>query len=87
MIQKKSLIFIIAIIILTAGIAAAGIYMAKKIAQPEGEDEEVTTEESIAPQPLPTEEEEMTPTAEIDTSDWKTYRNEGYGFELSLIHI
>ncbi len=43
MIQKKPPLFILAIIILTAGIAATGVYMTKKAAQPEGEAEEITT--------------------------------------------
>lgn len=85
MIQKKTLIFIIGIIILTAGITAAGIYMAKKTAQPEKEGEEETTEEPIFPSVLPIDQEDETvSTVDIDTSDWKTYRNEEYGVQIKF---
>lgn len=56
MIKKKTILITIAIVILTAGLATAGIYIAKKSAQPEEEIKEPTTEEPIHPLPNQTEQ-------------------------------
>lgn len=87
---KKVILIVIGIIILLAGMATASVYVSKKSKAPQKETEKITPQKSIiTPTPLPTPSEskqtpsfETTESSEIDTSDWKTYRNEEYGFEV-----
>jgi len=75
---KKTLLTVLLILILTGPITATGIYIGKKLRQhreessipPSAEPEEIT------PETTPTEPRK------VDTSDWKIYRNEKYGFEM-----
>lgn len=53
------------------------IYMTKRPTQVVEEPKEEISEEPVSPEP-----EEISPTPEIDTSDWKSYRNEEYGYEV-----
>lgn len=66
--QKKTIFITIAIVVLTAGLAAAGLYIQKQKYLTKEEAEEETTEVIEA--------------TEIGTSDWKTYTNEKYGYEV-----
>ena len=60
---------LITIILLAAGVAVMTVYMTKRTVQVI-EETQVETHRGLAPAP------------KIDTSNWKTYRNEEYGFEL-----
>jgi len=60
---------LIIIILLGAGVIGAAVYMIKRPIQ--------LIEETHVETPG-----EVSPAPEIDTSDWKTHRNEEYGFEL-----
>jgi len=75
---KRTLLITLLITILTGGIAAASLYLGKKLSQPqEGLPEFSSSEpEEIAPEITPTEP------SEIDTSDWKTHTDKEYGFEV-----
>lgn len=75
---KKTLVIVLLILILTGGINATGLYIRKQLHQPEKGKEDGTPEHHVEPQETVSE---ITP-AEIDTSDWKIYRNEKYGFEV-----
>lgn len=75
---KKSLLTILLIIILTGGIAAASVYIGKQLTQPKRGKEEITPEHPLEPQKTVSE----TTSPEIDISDWNTYRNDEYGFEV-----
>lgn len=72
---KKTLFIVLLILILTGGIAAASLYVGKKLAQPQ---QESFTPPSIEPEEIAPE---ITPTelSEIDTSDWKIYKNKELG--------
>lgn len=76
---KRTLLITLLIIILTGGIAATSLYIGKRPGQPQKEPviSPSTEPEEITPETTPTEPNE------IDTSDWKTYRNEEYGFEIN----
>lgn len=75
---KKTLLIVLLILILTGGIATTSLYIGKKLAQPQ---EESFTPPSIEPEEITLE---ITPTepSGIDISDWKTYRNDKYRFEM-----
>jgi hypothetical protein len=63
--------------LLAAGIIGVGVYMTKRPAAVVEEPEEGISEGAISPKPG-----EISPAPEIDTSDWKTYRNGEYGYSL-----
>jgi len=74
------------IIFLAVGVAGTTVYFLTKKTPPVSE----TPRQEVSKQPVSqkpeestsTQPEESTSTEEIDTSDWKTYRNEEYGFEI-----
>ena len=74
---KTVKILIIAIIIIIAGLAVA---FWPKQDQPSNTNQPIAVEPDNN-QPATTTEPEII-TSDIDTSDWKTYRNEEYGFEV-----
>lgn len=75
---KRTLFIILLIIILTGGVAITAVYIEKELSQPQEEPliSLSTKPGEIAPETTPTEP------SEIDTSKWKTYRNEEYGYEV-----
>ncbi len=75
---KRTLLIILLIIILIGGIAAGSLYVRKKFAPPQEESFTPSSieREEIAPETSPTEP------SEIDTSDWKIYKNEEYRYEI-----
>lgn len=75
---KKTSPFTLLIIILIGGIAVASLYVGKKLAQLQ---EEPPASPSIEPEEVPPEIASTEPSG-IDTSEWKTYRNQEYGFEV-----
>lgn len=83
MLTKKIWLLIGALAVLSAGVIGINAYLSKKsllvietpektIVEPITQSEEFTSVES----------EETNQTPEIDTSDWKTYRDEEHGYEL-----
>ncbi|MBA7616701.1 hypothetical protein ES703_23999 [subsurface metagenome] len=75
---KKTLLITLLIVILTAGLAAAGLYIGKQLSQPKKGGQETTPEHPVEPQETVSE----ITSADIDTSDWKTYRNDEYEFDV-----
>lgn len=75
---KKTLLITLLIVILTGGLAAAGLYIGKQLTQSKKGIEETTTERPVEPQETASE----ITSANIDTSDWKVYRNERIKFEI-----
>ena len=76
--SKRTLLIVLSILILTGGITATGLYIEKKLSQSKQEpviSTSVQPEESVP-------EITSTKLSEIDISNWKTYRNERYGFEV-----
>ena len=68
---------LIIIIALVAGVAGAGIYMMRRTIQVIQKPKEEVSQERVS-----TRAEEVSLAPEIDTSGWKTYRNEEYRFEM-----
>jgi hypothetical protein len=77
MLTKKIWLLIGAFAILSAGVMGVNAYLSKKAASVAENSKEELLEESTS-----TELEVISSTSEIDTSGWKTYRNEEYGFEI-----
>ena len=75
---KKILFITLLIVILTASLATAALYIKNKATQSQKEStiSPFVEPKAIAPGTTPTE------LSEIDTSNWKIYRNEEYGFEI-----
>lgn len=85
MLTKKIWLIIGAFAILSAGVMGVNAYLSKKPA-PATETPEEITEESTVTEPeesTSTVPEEISSSSEIDTSDWKTYRNDKLGIEFS----
>lgn len=76
MLTKKIWLLIGALTVLCAGVVGVNAYLSKKPA-PVTETPEEITEESTSIVP-----EEISLNPEIDTSDWKTYRNERYDYQI-----
>jgi hypothetical protein len=80
--MSKNIFIITAIIVAVIAIGATAIYITLR---QEGEEmkpkQPVITPPKIPEEPI-VQPEEPTPTEPIDISDWKTYRNEEYGFEV-----
>lgn len=72
------------LILVVAGITSYSIYWSNTISLISEEiiPEEILFEKEELPQEEKEVSEEATTTEPIDTSDWKTYRNEEYGFEV-----
>jgi hypothetical protein len=68
MIRKKTLLFIFIIIILAVGAVAGEIYITKKNVQ-------------LGEEAIEVDKQQPTGTG-IDTSNWKTYRNEAHKYEI-----
>lgn len=77
MFTKKFWLLIGALAILSAGVVGLNAYLSKKAASVVKNPEKELLEESTS-----TELEVIRSTSEIDTSDWRTYRNEELGFEI-----
>lgn len=77
MITKNIWLLIGALTVLCAGVVGVDAYLSKKAAPVVGNSEEELLEEQTS-----TEPEGISSTSEIDTSNWKTYKNEEYGFEI-----
>jgi hypothetical protein len=77
MFTKKNWLIIGALAVLCAGVVGVNAYLSKKAASVVENPEEELLEESTS-----TEPEVISSTSEIDTSDWRTYRNEEYGFKF-----
>lgn len=77
MLTKRKWFLIGALTILSAGVIGVSAYLTKKPTPVVEGPEEGVSEELVSP-----ESEEIIPTHEIDTSDWKTYTSEKYGFEI-----
>jgi len=77
MLTKKIWLIIGAFAILSTGVVGVNAYLSKKAASVAENFKEELLEGSTS-----TELEVISSTSEIDTSDWKTYRNEEYGFEI-----
>lgn len=85
MITKNILLLIGALTVLCAGVVGVNAYLSKKTA-PVTETPEKITEESTVTEPeesTSTVPEEISSTSEIDTADWRTYRNDKLGIEFS----
>lgn len=72
----------IAVALLAVGATATYLALKQEIERAKLEQPAVTTPEEPAVQP-----EEPTTTEPIDTSDWETYRNEEFGFEIRFPRI
>ena len=77
MITKNILLLIGALTILCAGVVGVNAYLSKKAASVIENHEEELLEESTS-----TESEVISSTSEIDTSDWRTFKNEVYAYEI-----
>ena len=75
---KKVLPITLLIVIFTASLAAAALYIKNKVVQSQKEStiSPSLEPEEIAPEIIPTKP------SEIDTSDWKIYRNKEYRFHI-----
>ena len=84
--NKGNFLLLGIIILLVVGVAGATIYFLTKKTPPVSEapkpgvSERPVSQESK--EPTSTQAQESTSTEEIDISEWKTYRNEEYGFEI-----
>ena len=83
--NKGNFLLLGIIILLAVGVAGTTIYFLTKKTPSVPE----TPKPEVSGQPIPQQEkatsaqpQESTSTEEIDTSNWKTYKNEEYGFEI-----
>jgi len=85
--SKESVLLLGIITLIVIGVLGTTIYfLTKKTPSVPETPKQETPKQPITPQEpqevTSTQPEESTSTVEIDTSDWKTYRNEEYGFEI-----
>lgn len=83
---KRNWLLIGGLVIFIAGVIAIGIFMTERSspAMEKSPTGEKAKEKEIPKESMPTKPEEVSPISEIDTSNWKTYKNLKQRFEIKL---